>query len=65
MNEILVSEYKEVRWGTPFLIVGGAVWIIRAGLEVVFQPDYWNPRSAVDYTAVAGTSLALILLTVL
>lgn len=47
---------------TAVLIIGGLVWIVRAGLDVVFQPDYWNPRTSVDYTAVAGTSLALLLL---
>ena len=53
---------KEIRWGRPALILGGVVWILRASLEVLFQPDYWNPKSAVDYAAVGSFSLGLFLL---
>jgi len=54
------------RWGggTAVLIIGGLVWIVRAGVDVVFQPNYWEPQTMVDYTAVVGTSLALLLLAI-
>jgi hypothetical protein len=62
MAEGLMSRSKDVRWRKPVLIISGVVWIIRAGLELVFQPDYWNPQTFIDYVAVAGTSLGLFLL---
>ena len=60
----MIREDKGKLWGsaTAVLLTGGLVWLLRAGLAVVFRPDYWNPRTSVDDTAVAGTSLALILL---
>jgi len=62
LAEGLVPKHESVRWSKPVLILGGVVWIIRAGLEVVVQPAYWNPQTPVDYAAVAGTSIALFLL---
>jgi hypothetical protein len=61
---MMVRKFRQWSGATAVLIIGGLVWIVRAGLDVVFQPDYWNPRTNVDYTAVAGTSIALILLAV-
>jgi hypothetical protein len=41
--------------------MGGVVWFARAVIEL-YRPDYWNPRTPLDYAAVAGTSLALLTL---
>jgi hypothetical protein len=57
-------EFRQWRGATAVLIIGGLVWIAQSGLAVVFQPNYWDPRTVVEYTAVAGTSIALILLAV-
>ena len=56
------SNRYGVRWGKPVLIAAGLVWIARAGIEIIFQPDYWDPKTAVDYSAVVGTSLSYFLL---
>lgn len=53
---------KNNRWIKPSLIISGVIWIGRAVLQVVFKPDYWDPRSAIDYAAVIGTSLELLTL---
>lgn len=58
----LAAAQNMVRWGQAVLIAGGLAWIGRAALEIAFRPDYWNPPTAVDYVAVGGFSLALILL---
>jgi hypothetical protein len=61
---VIQSDSRESAWIKFVLITGGLVWIGRAVLDIVFQPDYWSPQTAVDYTAVSGTSLALILLAI-
>lgn len=58
----MTSDRKKIGWAKPVLIAGGMVWLIRAGLALVFQPDYWDPQTLLDYVAVAGTSLGLLLL---
>lgn len=58
----LILEKKVVLWGKPTLIVGGIVWIVRAGIGILLEPDYWSPKTAVDFTAVLGTSLSFFLL---
>lgn len=58
----MTSARKKIGWAKPVLIAGGMVWLIRAGLALVFQPDYWDPQTLLDYVAVAGTSLGLLLL---
>lgn len=58
----LTTRHKDMSWGRPILIIGGLVWIVRAGMEIILHPDYWDPQTAVDYTAVAGTSLSYFLL---
>lgn len=40
--------------------LAGLAWLARAAIGL-FGPDYWRPRLPLDYAAVAGTSLALIL----
>ena len=62
LAEVSTLNQRGVRWGKPVLIAGGVVWIVRAGLELAFQPNYWNPQGVVDYAAVAGSTLALLLL---
>lgn len=57
-----MPKHEGLRWSKPVLISGGVVWIIRAGLAVIFQPVYWDPQTPVEYAAVAGTSIALFLL---
>lgn len=49
-------------WIKPSLIISGVIWIGRAVLEFAFKPDYWNPRTAIDYLVVIGTSLELLTL---
>ena len=49
-------------WFKPSLIISGVIWIGRAVLQFAFKPDYWDPRSAIDYVAVIGTSLELLTL---
>jgi hypothetical protein len=44
----------------PVLIAAGLAWLTRAAIGL-YRPDYWSPRTALDYAAVVGTSLALIL----
>jgi hypothetical protein len=48
-------------WYKPVLMFAGLAAFGR-GLVELYQPDYWNPRTALDYTAVAGTSLMLLFL---
>lgn len=48
---------RQVRW---LLIATGLIWIWRAALEGLAQPQYWNPQDASDYLAVALTTLALL-----
>jgi hypothetical protein len=50
-------------WHKPVLIVAGLVWLARAVIAL-YAPDYWSPRTPLDYAAVVGTSLALALLAV-
>jgi hypothetical protein len=44
----------------PALIAAGLAWLARAVIGL-YRPDYWSPRTALDYAVVIGTSLALIL----
>lgn len=44
----------------PIILTAGLVWLIRAVIGLI-NPDYWNPRTPLDYAAVIGTSTALIL----
>jgi hypothetical protein len=43
------------------LIAGGLAWLTRAVIGL-YGPAYWSPRTWLDYVAVAGTSLGLLLL---
>lgn len=58
-DEASVDWRKGVSWGKSVLIMGGLVWITRAGIEFVLQPDYWNPQTVADYAPVAGTSFSI------
>lgn len=44
----------------PALLAAGIAWIVRAGIGL-YNPDYWNPRTPLDYAAAIGTSTALVL----
>jgi hypothetical protein len=61
---VIQSDSRESGWIKFVLITGGLVWIGRAVLELVFQPEYWSPQTAVDYTAVISFTLALYLLAI-
>jgi len=54
---------KSLSWLNPVLVIAGLVWSGRAAQEFT-GPNYWNPRTPLDYTAVIGTSLAFLLLSV-
>ncbi|MGQ0605029.1 MAG: hypothetical protein ACT4QE_25395 [Anaerolineales bacterium] len=43
------------------LALAGLAWLARAVIAL-YGPDYWSPRTPLDYAAVVGTSLGLILL---
>lgn len=43
------------------LIAAGLACLARAVIGL-YEPDYWSPRTPLDYAAVVGTSLALALL---
>ena len=51
---------KPVYWHTPALMAAGLAWLMRAVIGL-FGPDYWSPRTPLDYAAVVGTSVALVL----
>ena len=53
---------KDNWWIKPSLIISGVIWIGRAVLEFAFNPNYYNPRTPIDYFAVIGTSLELLTL---
>jgi len=42
------------------LALAGLAWLARAVIAL-YRPDYWSPRAPLDYAAVIGTSVALIL----
>lgn len=48
------------QWPRLGLLAAGLAWLVRAIIGV-YQPDYWSPRTPLDYAAVVGTSAALIL----
>lgn len=54
------SLSKPTLWPKPALSLAGLAWLARAVIGL-YRPDYWSPRTPLDYTAVVGTSLALIL----
>jgi len=61
MNPNMVSHiFRPTQWHRPALILAGLVWLARAVLAL-YGPDYWSPRTPLDYAAVVGTSVALIL----
>lgn len=45
------------------LALAGLAWLARA-VMALYGPDYWSPRTPLDYAAVVGTSLSLMLLAV-
>lgn len=49
-----------IQWRRPALVAAGCAWLVR-GVIALYGPDYWSPRTPLDYAAVVGTSLALIL----
>jgi hypothetical protein len=49
-----------VYWPQPALLAAGLAWLTRAAIGL-YGPDYWSPRTPLDYAAVVGTSAALIL----
>lgn len=57
--QLLAQTHRGMK---SLLIISGVIWIGRTVLEIAFKPEYWNPRSAIDYVAVIGTSLALLTL---
>jgi hypothetical protein len=54
---------QPTRWQRPALIAAGLAWLTRAVIGL-YRPDYWSPRTPLDYAAVVDTSLALLLLAV-
>lgn len=42
------------------LVLAGLAWLARA-VMALYGPDYWSPRTPLDYAAGVGTSAALIL----
>lgn len=54
---------NKVWWMKPTLIGAGIAWLVR-GVIAFYDPDYWSPRTPLDYAAVVGTSLALFLMAV-
>ena len=52
-----------VWWMKPTLIGAGIAWLIR-GVIAFYDPNYWSPRTSLDYAAVLVTSLALFLMAV-
>jgi hypothetical protein len=54
---------KNVWWVKPTLIGAGIAWLVR-GVMAFYGPDYWSPRTPLDYAAVIGASLALFLMAV-
>ncbi len=53
---------KDNWWIKPSLIISGVIWIGRAVLQIAFSPNYYDPRTLIDYLAVVGTSLELLTL---
>jgi hypothetical protein len=51
---------QRFRWHRIALIAAGLTWLTRA-IIALYGPDYWSPRTPLDYAAVIGTSVALIL----
>ena len=47
-------------WHKSALVIAGLTWLVR-GVIALYGPDYWSPRMPLDYAAVVGTSLALVL----
>jgi hypothetical protein len=47
-------------WHKSALIIAGLAWLVRAVIAL-HGPDYWSPRTPLDYAAVVGTSVALLL----
>jgi hypothetical protein len=56
-----MNPKKSKSWFIRVLLIGGLIWIGRAVLEF-YEPNYWNPRTALDYVAVVGTSLMYLFL---
>jgi hypothetical protein len=54
---------QPAQWHKPALIVA-AIFCFARGTMVPFQPDYWSPRTPLDYAAVVGTSLLLLFLAI-
>lgn len=52
---------KDVAWLRPTLLFGGLTWLSRAALEFA-QPNYYNPRTLLDYSAVISSTLAYFFL---
>lgn len=57
---MLKSSFHQTRWPQPALLTAGLAWLTRAAIGL-YEPDYWSPRTPLDYAAVVGTSAALIL----
>jgi hypothetical protein len=55
-NQILMT------YGYKPVFVFASLAAFGRGLLELYRPAYWNPRTALDYAAVAGTSLMLLLL---
>lgn len=57
---MLNISLKALRSLQPALLTAGLAWLARAVIGL-YQPDYWSPRTPLDYAAVVGTSTALVL----
>ncbi len=62
-SAMLNSLAKPTPWHRPALIMAGLAWLARAVIAL-YGPDYWSPRTPLDYAAVVGTSVALVLMAV-
>lgn len=58
---MLGNAAPSIHWPRLALIAAGLAWLTRAMIGL-YKPDYWSPRTPLDYAAVVGTSLALWLL---
>jgi hypothetical protein len=56
---MITNQLRPTAWHQPVLMLAGLVAFGR-GLIEQYHPDYWNPRTALDYAAVDGTSLMLL-----
>lgn len=60
-SKVLSIMFLHIHWRRSALLAAGLAWLARATIGL-YRPDYWSPRTTLDYAAVVGTSAALILM---